>query len=157
MMTRAKISRLALVVPLLVSVVLASCASIQRSRDQGSVRQVANLINSGDSGRLTSVSASPFLLDGEIVPLPADVASFWQGIVKAGFRVEGAALDKGAPVGAESYRDFADTMEVKSFFARYVKDGTRILELTTSAGTRIRLLTRSQWFSWKILGFKGPF
>jgi hypothetical protein len=156
-MTRAKISRFALVVPLLVSVVLASCASIQRSRDQGSVRQVANLINSGDSGRLTSVSASPFLLDGEIVPLPADVASFWQGIVKAGFRVEGAALDKGAPVGAESYRDFADTMEVKSFFARYVKDGTRILELTTSAGTRIRLLTRSQWFSWKILGFKGPF
>jgi hypothetical protein len=157
MMTRAKTPRLALVVPLLVSVVLASCASIQRSQDQGTVRQVAALINSGDSARLASLSASPFLLDGEIVPLPADVASFWQGIAKAGFRVEGAALDKGAPVGAESYRDFAATMEVKSFFARYVKDGTRILELTTSAGTRIRILTLSQWFSWKILGFKGPF
>jgi hypothetical protein len=156
-MTRAKTSRLALLVPLLVSVALASCASIQRSQDQGTVRQVANLINSGDSARLASLSASPFLLDGEIVPLAADVASFWQGIAKAGFRVEGAALDKAALVGAESYRDFADTMEVKSFFSRYVKDGTRILELTTSAGTRIRLLTRSQWFSWKILGFKGPF
>ena len=156
-MIRAKTSRLVLIVPLLLSVVLASCASIQRSQDQGTVRQVANLINSGDSSRLASLSASPFLLDGEIVPLPADVASFWQGIAKAGFRVEGAALDKGAPVGAESYRDFADTMEVKSFFGRYVKDGTRVLELTTNAGTRIRLLTTSQWFSWKILGFKGPF
>ena len=121
------------------------------------MRQVADLINSGDSVQLASHSESPFLLDGEIVPLPADVASFWQGIAKAGYRVEGAALDRGAPVGADSYKDFADTMEVKSFFSRYVKDGARVLELTTSAGTHIRLLTRSRWFSWKILGFKGPF
>ncbi len=156
-MTRAHASRLLLVVPLLVSVALASCASLQRSQDQEKVRQVAALINSGDSARLASLSASPFLLDGEIVPLSADVASFWQGIAKAGFRVEGAALDRGTPVSAESYRDFADTMEVKSFFSRYVKDGARVLELTTSAGTRIRLLTQSRWFSWKIMGFKGPF
>jgi hypothetical protein len=121
------------------------------------VREVANLINTGDSARLASLSASPFLIDGEIIPLGADVASFWQGIVKAGFRVEGATLDRGVPVSADSYKDFADTMEVKSFFSRYVKDGARVLEMTTSTGTRILLLTRSQWFSWKILGFKGPF
>jgi hypothetical protein len=157
MMKRAWTSRLLFVVPLLASVALFSCASIQRSQDQGTVRQVADLINSGNSAHLASLSASPFLLDGEIIPLPADVASFWQGIAKAGFRVEGTALDRGVPVGAESYKDFANTMEVRSFFSQYVKNGTRVLDLTTSAGTRIRLLTRSQWFSWKILGFKGPF
>jgi hypothetical protein len=156
-MKRAIAKRLLLVMPLAAAVALVSCASIQRSQDQGTVREVANLINSGDSTKLASLSASPFLLDGEIVPLPTDVVSFWQGIAKAGFRVEGAMLDHGAPVGAVSYKDFADTMEVKSFFSRYVKDGARVLELTISAGTRIRLLTRSQWFSWKILGFKGPF
>ena len=142
--------------PLAAALALASCASIQRSQDQGMVRQVAELINSGDSARLATLSATPFLLDGEIVPLPADVASFWQGIAKAGFRVEGAALDRGVPVAADSYKDFADTMEVKSFFSRYVKNA-RVLDLTTSAGRHLRLLTRSQWFSWKILGFKGPF
>jgi len=156
-MKRAKGTRLLLVVPLAAAVALASCASIQRSQDQGTVREVANLINSGDSAKLATLSASPFLIDGEIVPLPTDVVSFWQGIARAGFRVEGAALDHGAPVGADSYKDFADTMEVKSFFTRYVKDGARVLELTTAAGTRIRLLTRSQGFGWKILGFKGPF
>jgi hypothetical protein len=156
-MKRAKISRLLLVAPLAAALALASCASMQRSQDQGTVRQVAELINSGDTVKLAAMSGSPFLLDGEIVPLAADVSSFWQGIVKAGFRVEGAALDRGVPVGAESYKDFADTMEVKSFFSRYVKDGARVLEMTTSKGTRIRLLTRAQWFSWKILGFKGPF
>ena len=103
------------------------------------------------------MSEMPFLLDGEIVLLPADISAFWTGIVKAGFRVQGAALESGVPVTVESYRQFADTMEVKSFFSRHVKDKARILEMSTSSGKRIRILTRSTWFSWKILGFKGPF
>jgi hypothetical protein len=136
---------------------VSSCASLQRSWDQGAVRQTADLINAGDAQKLASVSASPFILDGEVVVLPADVAGFWTGILKAGFRVEAASLDTGTAVGADSYRQFADTMEVRSFFARYVKDGARILDLSTAAGTHIRLLVRSDWFSWKILGWKGPF
>ena len=136
---------------------LTSCASIQRSRDQGAVRRLTDVINSGQSEKLSSMSVTPFLLDGEIVLLPADVSAFWTGIEKAGFRVQGSALESGVPVTAESYRQFADTMEVKSFFSRYVKDNARILEMSTSSGRRIRILTRSTWFSWKILGLKGPF
>ena len=48
-------------------------------------------------------------------------------------------------------------MEVKAFFSRYVKSGSRVLELTTGAGAHILLLMKSEWFSWKIVGFKGPF
>ena len=147
----------ALAVSLAVILTLTSCASIQRSRDEGAVRQLADIINSGQPEKLASMSGTPFLLDGEIVLLPADVSAFWAGIVKAGFRVQGAALESGVPVTAESYRQFANTMEVKSFFSRYVKDKARILEMSTISGKRIRILTRSTWFSWKILGFKGPF
>jgi len=147
----------ALAVSLAVTLMLTSCASIQRSRDEGAVRQLADLVNSGQPQKLASMSVTPFLLDGEIVLLPADVSAFWTGIVKAGFRVQGAALESGVPVTADSHRQFADTMEVKSFFARYVKDNARILEMSTSSGRRIRILTRSTWFSWTILGFKGPF
>jgi hypothetical protein len=135
---------------------LGSCASIQHSRDQGAVRQVADLINAGQSKKLAAMSVTPFLVDGEIVPLLGDVSSFWDGIVKTGFRVDAPRLDSGIPALETSYKDFADTMEVKSFFARYVK-GARIQEMTTSTGARIRLLTKSDWFSWKIIGFKGPF
>ena len=46
------------------------------------------------------MSATPFLVDGEIVAFKADVASFWSGIVKAGFRVEGATLTQGLAPGA---------------------------------------------------------
>ncbi|MGA2479859.1 MAG: hypothetical protein ABSG63_13995 [Spirochaetia bacterium] len=134
-----------------------SCASFQRARDQGTIRQMVDLINAGRADNLASISATPFLLDGEIIPLQADVAAFWTGIVKAGFRVEGATYQGGVPVGPDAYRQFAETMEVKSFFTRYVKDGGRILDLATSDGRHIRLLTKSDFFSGKIIGFKGPF
>jgi hypothetical protein len=136
---------------------ITSCASIQRSWDQGAVGQTAELINSGGAQKLYAMSASPFIIDGEVVPLTADVAGFWAGIVKAGFRVDTATLDTGTAVAADSYRQFADTMEARSFFARYVKDGARILDFTTATGAHIRLLVRSDWFSLRILGWKGPF
>lgn len=136
---------------------LASCATFQRWGDEGAVKQVAQNINAGKAQALAAMSVTPFLVDGEIVPIAADVSDFWNGIVKAGFRVDGAALDQGATVGPESYQQFASTMEVKAFFSRYVKSGSRVLELTTGAGAHILLLMKSDWFSWKIVGFKGPF
>jgi hypothetical protein len=136
---------------------LGSCASFQKSRDEGTIRQVVDLINGGKAQSLAARSATPFLLDGEIVPLQADVAAFWAGIVKAGFRVEGAAMVNAAPVDADSYQRFASTAEVKWFFSRYVKEGGRVLELATSTGRHIRLLTKGDFFSSKIIGFKGPF
>ncbi len=137
---------------------LSSCASLQRSWDQGNVETVVRLINEGQSQKLTTMSSTPFLVDGEIVALKADVASFWSGIVKAGFHVEGATLVQGAALTADSYKQFADTMEVKSFFAEYVKKDARILLMRTStAGDRILLIFRGNWSSKTIYGFKGPF
>jgi hypothetical protein len=139
------------------ALVLGSCASLQRSFDEGDIRQVVDLINSGQPQKLAAMSTTPFLVDGEVVVLPADMAGFWTGIVKAGYRVDGAALDSGTAVTADSYSLFAGTMEVKAFFSRYVKEGGRILELTTSNGRHIRLLLKKEWFSSKIVGWKGPF
>ena len=139
------------------AVALASCASIQRAQDQGRVGQIARLINSGEAEKLTALSAVPFLLDQEIIPLRADIAAFWKDVVKAGYKVEGPELEKGSPVSADSYRVFADTMEAKAFFARYVKKGARVLELSTGDGRKIVLLVRDTLFSRTLYGFKGPF
>ena len=81
---------------------LASCATFQRWGDEGAVKQVAQNINAGKAQALAAMSVTPFLVDGEIVPIAADVSDFWNGIVKAGFRVDGAALDQGATVGPEA-------------------------------------------------------
>jgi hypothetical protein len=139
------------------AIVLSSCASLQRFQDEGNLNRVATLINTGPSERLSEMSLTPFLLDQEIIALPADLSTFWENIAKAGFRVEGAVLARAFSIAADSYREFADTMEVRSFFSQYVKEGARILEMETSAGQRILLLGKSEWFAWKLQGFKGPY
>lgn len=136
---------------------LSSCASIQRAQDQGRVGQIAGLINAGNAEKLAAMSAVPFLLDQEIVPLRQDIDAFWREVAKAGFTIDGPALEKGTPVTAESFRTFADTMEVKTFFTRYLPKGARVLELTTGSGRRIILLVRDTLFSRTLYGFKGPF
>jgi len=141
------------------AITLASCASLQHSWDQGNVQGVANLINGGQSAKLAAMSSTPFLVDGEIVALKADVAGFWDGIIKAGYKVEKPELNAADPVSADSYKLFADTMEVKAFFAQYVKKDTRVLTMKTSgAGGRVLLIVKDNLFSSKtIQGFKGPF
>jgi hypothetical protein len=141
-----------------VLLVLSSCASLQHSWDQGNVATVADFINTGQAAKLASMSGSPFLIDGEVVPLKADVSGFWDGIIKAGYKVEEPKLGSAAPVSSDTYKQFADTMEVRAFFANYVKKGTRILELKTSAGKSILLIIKDSPFSKKIIqGFKGPY
>jgi hypothetical protein len=140
------------------AITLASCASLQHSWDQGNVTTVADLINSGQSARLAAMSSTPFLVDGEIVALKADVAGFWDGIIKAGYKVESPELNAANPASADSYKQFADTFEVKAFFTQYVKKDTRILELKTSSGKSVLLIVKDVLFSKKIIqGFKGPY
>jgi hypothetical protein len=137
---------------------LASCASLQHGWDRGNVDTVAQLINDGQGAKLSAMSGSPFLVDGEVVPLKADVAGFWDGIIKAGYKVQGPQLGSAFLAGADSYKQFADTMEVRAFFANYVKKDTRILELKTSAGKSILLIVKDSLFAKKVIqGFKGPY
>ncbi len=137
---------------------LSSCASLQHGWDQGNVAMVADLINAGKSAELASMSGSPFLVDGEVVPLKADVAAFWDGIIKAGYKVQGPQLGSATPAAADSYKQFADTMEVRAFFGNYVKKDARLLELKTSSGKSVLLIVKDSPFSRKIIqGFKGPY
>ncbi len=138
-------------------VALASCASLQRARDSGNVERFSTLINSGQAERLAELSVEPFLLDQEIVLLPRDVETFWRGVVSAGFRVEEPELERGVAATPDSYGEFADTMEVRTFFAKYVRPGTRLLTLKTADGRRMLLLVRQRFCAREIRGFKGPF
>ena len=128
-----------------------------QTRDEASVGMFARLINTGQAKALASMSAVPFLVDQEIVSIPADVEDFWRVLVDSRFTVGEAALAASFPVTEASYREFADTMEVKAFFAKYVAKGTRLLELSTAEGRRILLLVLEEPFGRKtIRGFKGP-
>ncbi len=141
---------------LVVSLALGGCASLQRSVDEGNAARVARLLSEGKGAELAKISASPFLLDGEIIALPGDVAGFWDGVAKAGLRLD-PALSRAVPVGAESWREFGQSREVKVWFSKYVAQGVRLFELRTVNGGRVLLLVREGLFSRTVYGFKGPF
>ena len=142
---------------LLPVVLLASCASLQRFKDEGNIERISELINSGQAEKLTAMTELPFLLDQEIIVLDKDVATFWGTIVKVGFKIEEPSLERGTKVNSESYKQFYDSMEVKTFFKKYLKKQSRLLELKTNAGQRILLLVTDTLFTRSIHGFKGPY
>ena len=99
----------------------------------------------------------PFLLDQEIIVLAKDVETFWSTIIEVGFKVEEPSLERGAKVTPESYKEFYDSMEVETFFKKYLKKQSRLLELKTDTGQRILLLVTDTLFTRSIHGFKGPY
>lgn len=142
---------------LLLAVLLVSCTSLQRSKDEGNIERISELINTGQAAKLTAMTELPFLLDQEIIVLAKDVETFWSTIVEVGFKVEEPALERGAQVGPESYKEFYDSMEVETFFKKYLEKRSRLLELKTNTGQRILLLVTDTLFTRTIHGFKGPY
>ena len=136
-------------------VALSSCATLKR--DERGVESIARLVNAGQAERLAGMSTLPFLLDQEILVLPQDVAFFWTSMLAAGYRLEEPRLEGGSAIGPDSYKEFRDSMEARTFFKKYVRKGTRLLELRTADGRRVLLLVRFTAFSRQISGFKGPF
>lgn len=151
-----KILLLSIPLTMLVMLVI-SCASIQRAQDVRSVNKFSRQINAGEAGRLTGMSKLPFLLDQEIIVLNRDIATLWTNVTAAGYRVEEPTLERGETITEDSYRAFYDSMEVKTFFKKYLKKSARLLELKTSSGQRILLLFETRIFSRQLRGFKGPY
>ncbi len=136
---------------------LASCATLQVGQDRRNVDRIAARINAKDAAALAGMSRTPFLVDREIVLLPQDVQAFWQTALQAGFTVRAPRLREGSPVDGETWKRFADSMEVQAYFHKYLPKGTRLLEMQTEDGRTLLLLARRSPFSIRLYGLKGPY
>jgi hypothetical protein len=141
---------------LAIVLLFASCSTMQRMSDEKGAAWVAQQLNDGNAAELAVISSSPFLLDGEIIALPEDTAVFWNGLAKAGVKLD-PELSQALAVGADTWREFGSTRDVQVFFGKYVAEGARLFELPTANGRRVLVLYRSSWGSRKLYGFKGPF
>jgi hypothetical protein len=135
---------------------LASCTTLQRMSDEKGAAWVARLLDEGNAAQLAAISASPFLVDGEIISLPEDTAAFWGGMVKAGLKLA-PDPSRAIAIGTDTWREFGSTRDVQVFFGKYVEEGARLFELPAAGLRRVLVLYRSSWGSRKLYGFKGPF
>ncbi len=140
----------------LVCLALAACATLSPRRAERAAGEIVGLVNSGRAAELARMSRAPFLLDGELLLLASDVAAFWDGVSKAGLRIDPAAAVKAVPVDAQTYARFASTMEVKTFFESYVSKKGSLVVLEAGRARILLLLERGKGGRTLIVGFKGP-
>ncbi len=141
---------------LTIIVLLASCGTLQRMSDEKGAAWVARQLNDGNAADLAAASSSPFLLDGELIALPEDTVTLWEGLAKAGLKLD-PELSRVVPVGADTWREFGSSRDVQVFFKKHVAEGARLFELATTGGRHVLVLYRSSWASRAIFGFKGPY
>lgn len=155
-MWRSRPRILALVVSLGTLFTIAGCSTFQRTGDEGSAAFLARLVNNRNVSELVRLSASPFLLDGEIIPIPSDMATFWERALRTGLRLE-PVLVRGEAIGPATWREFGSAREVELWFGRFLPEDARLFELATSDGKRVLLLYRQVERSRTLFGFRGPF
>lgn len=140
---------------ILLCVLVAGCATFSAGRYEKATADIADMIDSGDVRGLVASSETPFLLDGELIMLEQDVSTFWTNIVEAGFRIGSTSAVMAQPLDDQSFAEFAQTMEVKTFFQKYISEIGSVVVLKTDSFQLLLLLDRDRGRT-TIVGFKGP-
>jgi hypothetical protein len=140
---------------LAIVLLFASCTTLQRMSDERGAAWVTQELNGGNAAGIAAISSSPFLLDGEVIALPADTAAFWDGMVKAGVKLD-PELSRAVEIDTDSWREFGSSRDVKMYFQKYVAEGARLFELQTVDGRHVLVLYRASWGTRQLYGFKGP-
>ena len=135
---------------------LSSCASVRGVPGKSTVGNLMELVNSKDVTTMGKITNIPMLIDGEIVSREKEVTSFWAQVFKAGFRLQEQQEAVVEPVDSTALAFFGDTMEVRTFFKKYLPKTAITAEIKGTGGTYIFLLSgRSGKYPY-IFGFTGP-
>jgi len=135
---------------------LCSCATAPYTPSEKKVQKLVALIDKGGVGAVKGLSAAPFLLDGEILLRQADVDSAWSNLKAAGFTMGAPKIASIERLGDGSYARFAETMEVRSFFKRYLNKDSVLVALDAAEGRYYLILNREVSGYPRIQAFKGP-
>jgi len=134
---------------------LASCASLKNG--EATTLRVDQYIEQGNSDELSHLSASPFLIDAEIVKLPADTNTFWKSLANLKFRTGALKVTESLPTDASGQAIFGDSLEIRSFFAKYVDPAARVLVAETASGKKFAFVVKEQSSTSILYAFKGPY
>ena len=141
---------------ILILIALSSCTTMKAVPKDKAIERFIELYNSGDTARMTEMTSVPMLIDGEIVARTDDADFFWNRLAGAGFSFEGSNSFVTEPVDEKAKLLFGDTMEVETFFTKYVPDTAVIVRVKGPGGDFILLLSGRKGKYPFIFGFTGP-
>ncbi len=152
-------NRSKLILPALVaciSLLALSCASAPYAQTEGGVMKLVTLINEGKVSSVEGLSKTPFVLDTETLYLESDVATMWKNLKEASFVMADARFVRTEHLTSDSYKMFADTFDMKNYFAKYTGANTSAVTVETREGAYFLLLDRKVKGYPRIQGLKGP-
>jgi hypothetical protein len=143
-------------IALAVVLLFASCTTLSLESDEGGAAYVSGLLNGKRATKLAAISASPFLVDGEVIALRDDLSTFWSGFVQAGLAFDPDRVQS-APVDTDTWRKFGSTRDLQLFFGTHVDEGARMFDFATADDRHVLVLYRAYEGKPVLYGIKGPF
>jgi len=117
---------------------LLSCTTY--SQRKSSSDKIIDLVNTKNSVLLSGITKLPFLFDGEIIVLEKDSSMIWQNISNAGFSFEEIIKAESFPVSSKDYLLFGNTMEVKTWFEKYLPKKASLAKINCKNGLYYMIL-----------------
>ena len=138
----------------LAALVMVSCATRPYAQKDEKVFDLIKAINSGEAAA-KELAEAPFLFDGEIVLMQNHLTALWKNLYMAGFRMYDASIVRNHFIKENSWREFGDTMDVQTFFKKYLDENTSLVEVKARNGNFVFLLNKEVNGFPRIQGFKG--
>lgn len=130
----------------------AGCTSLGGSGGSSDVRKIVDLISFGDVDALIANTSVPMILDGELIYRTSDIEGFWTTVRENGLTFSDFETLSFSAVSADSYVLFAESYELKTYFAKYVPETSRIALLESGSDAVVLLLGEMKSGIREILG-----
>jgi len=140
------------VLPLFVfALLLWGCSTISDKAAQSKAEEALNLLDQENSQLLTQWSNRPFLFEGEILLSEGLISELWSGL--AGKGLSTAEISRIAVVDEQSYKAFADTWEVNTWFQNYTGPQTLMVFFNWEDRELVLLVDKQRGEDQPIQGF----
>ncbi|MDC7223127.1 MAG: hypothetical protein PQJ60_05255 [Spirochaetales bacterium] len=130
------------------------CSTLMtESRAASTALALTDSVNEGEADTLIGSSSRPFLFESEILPSEAMLDDLWQGLIDAGVTFDDPQVKEIRVVDGESYRVFAETWEVETWFKNYLSEPAYLVFLDTADQQLVIVLDRNKKNDRPIMGF----
>ena len=139
-----------------VVLLLSACATLPVAQREARIERLLDGLNEEGLEEVLPATGSPFLLDREILILDRDIETMWTNLRKVGFSFAEYEIRSVEPVEEESFRRFGTSMDVETYFSKYLPEGAAVVSVDTRHGSFLLLTGGKVAGAPQLYGMRGP-
>jgi len=141
---------------ILIVLILSGCSSLPVSQRPDSVESLLYKLETGDAENAAGLTRVPFLLDGEILVTGKDARLLWSNLKDVPGLFASPQILSITPALPADYTKFADSSDMRVFFERALPANPALVEIQTSFGRFLLLVSGKKIGIPVLAGMKGP-